>query len=207
MGTPSRLEWDDDENLAARELTQDRLRHELARVANWVSGKDAEPAKPPLDVVRDMLATPNPPLPVLQRITDVPVFAPDASLSTEPGYHAAGHTYLMPRKGLAIPNVAESPAPENVEAAKDLILGMILGSFHSSRKLTGHTRLRLLLLPFVRDLIEGPTPEPYGRGSASGVREGTARRRPSDTGLRQTHTIYLRGRRRRRVAQAHHRTS
>lgn len=157
MGTPSRLEWDDDENLAARELTQDRLRHELARVANWVSGKDAEPAKPPLDVVRDILATPNPPLPVLQRITDVPVFAPDASLSTDPGYHAAGHTYLMPRKGLAIPDIPESPAHEDVEAAKDLILGMIR-QFPFVEEADRAHAVALLILPFVRDLIEGATP-------------------------------------------------
>lgn len=156
-GIPSRLEMDDDGMLVPRELTTDRLRHELARVANWVQGKDAEPAKPPLDVVRDLLATPDPPLPILNRITDVPVYAPDGSLSTSEGYHAAGHTYLMPRKGLVIPDVPESPTPEDVQAAKNLILEMIC-QFPFVEEADRSHAVGLLILPFVRDLIDGPTP-------------------------------------------------
>lgn len=156
-GIPSRLEMDDDGMLVPRELTPDRLRHELARVANWVQGKDEEPAKPPLDVVRDLLATPDPPLPILNRITDVPVYAPDGSLSTDEGYHAAGHTYLMPRKGLVIPDVPESPTPGDVQAAKDLILGMICQVPFVEEADRAHA-VTLLILPFVRDLIDGPTP-------------------------------------------------
>ena len=156
-GIPSRLEMDDDSMLVPRELTTDRLRHELARVANWVQGEDAEPAKPPLDVVRDLLATPDPPLPILNRITDVPVYAPDGSLSTSEGYHAAGYTYLKPRKGLVMPRVAESPTSEDVQAAKDLILGMIC-QFPFVEEADRSHAVGLLILPFVRDLIDGPTP-------------------------------------------------
>jgi len=157
VGMPCRLEDDDDGTLVPRELVPDRLRYELARVANWVQGKEEEPAKPPFDVIRDVLATPNPPLPVLTRITDVPVFAPDGSLSTAEGYHAAGHTYRMSRPGLVIPDVASEPTPDDVEAAKELILGMI-SEFPFVDQADRSHAVALLILPFVRDLIDGPTP-------------------------------------------------
>lgn len=126
-------------------------------MANWVQGRDEEPAKPPVDVIRDVLATPNPPLPILTRITDVPVFAPDGSLSTDEGYHAAGHTYRMPRPGLVIPDVPSAPTQEDIEAAKDLILGMISEFPFVDQADRAHA-VGLLVLPFVRDLIDGPTP-------------------------------------------------
>lgn len=157
IGIPSRLEKDDDGTLVPRELIPDRLRHELARVANWVSGEQDEPAKPPIDVVRDVLATPNPPLPILTRITDVPVFAPDGSLSMAEGYHPAGHTYRMTRVGLVIPDVPTAPTPNDVEAAKSLILEMI-SEFPFVDEADRAHAVGLLLLPFVRDLIDGPTP-------------------------------------------------
>ena len=67
----SLLDADDDGALVLRTLTLDRLRHELARRARFhkIDCKgQATAAKPPLDVVRDLLATPDPPLPVLSRI-------------------------------------------------------------------------------------------------------------------------------------------
>ncbi len=60
-----RVEQDETGTCILQQLTQDRLRYELARVAKWYkttkTGDTA--AKPPGDVVTDMLATPNAPLP------------------------------------------------------------------------------------------------------------------------------------------------
>lgn len=156
-GIPSRLEKDDEGVLVPRELTPDRLRHEMARVANWVQGREEEPAKPPLDVVKDLLATANPPLPILTRITDVPVFAPDGSLSMAEGYHSVGQTYRMPRADLVIPEVPPVPSSSQVDAARDLILKMI-SEFPFVDVADRAHAVGLLLLPFVRDLINGPTP-------------------------------------------------
>jgi len=171
IGLPSRLEKDDEGMLVPRELIPDRLRHELARVANWVSGKEDEPAKPPVDVVRDVLATPNPPLPVLTRITDVPVFAPDGSLQTVEGYHAAGKTYRMSRPGLKIPDIPSAPSAEEVEAAKSLILDMI-SEFPFVDVADRTHAVGLLLLPFVRDLIDGPTPNHLIEAPQAGTGKG-----------------------------------
>ena len=93
---PCRVEHNDQQSVVVRQLTQDRLRYELVRVAKWQRRKDIGggewawiPAKPPMDVIKDMLAAPNYPLPFLSRITEVPVFAPDGTLQTDPGYHPA----------------------------------------------------------------------------------------------------------------------
>jgi len=77
-----RMERDADWAPLIRELTVDRLRHELARVADWFTetrGRTRD-ALPPLHVVRDMLARADPPLPLLGRLVEVPVFAPDGRL-------------------------------------------------------------------------------------------------------------------------------
>ncbi|MGB9618777.1 MAG: toprim domain-containing protein, partial [Armatimonadota bacterium] len=170
-GIPSRLEKDDEGLLVPRELTTDRLRHELARLAVWVHGKDGEVSKPPLDVVRDLLATPNPPLPVLTRITDVPVFAPDGTLQTDEGYHPAGKTYRMSRPGLKIPDIPSVPSPEDVDAAKSLILDMISDFPFVDEADRAHA-VGLLLLPFVRDLIDGPTPNHLIEAPQAGTGKG-----------------------------------
>ncbi|MHB1002169.1 MAG: phage NrS-1 polymerase family protein [Armatimonadota bacterium] len=171
-GMPSRLEMDETGVLVPKELTVDRMRYLLARAAYWVDGRDEEPAKPPVDVVKDVLATPNPPLPVLTRITDVPVFAPDGSLSMAEGYNPAGQTYRMPRKELVIPDVPENPSQEDIDAARNLILTMISEFCFVDDADRAHA-VSLLLLPFVRDLIDGPTPnhllEAPSPGSGKGL--------------------------------------
>jgi hypothetical protein len=67
-GTLARIERDDHGTPMARGLTVDRLRHHLARSADWCvrQGEHLAPTFPPLAVVRDLLARPEPPLPVLE---------------------------------------------------------------------------------------------------------------------------------------------
>src|SRR5262245_53854840 len=75
-GIPHRLERDDDGRPILRELTQDRLRHHLARDIRWYKTQFGVrvDALPPIHVVRDMLARSDPPLPVLARIIEAPTF-------------------------------------------------------------------------------------------------------------------------------------
>jgi hypothetical protein len=78
-------------------------------------GKRAERiVRPPADVPRDILATPDPPLPILRRIVEVPVFAPDATLQTTPGYHAGSRTYFSPPPGFTLPPVSDHSSPEEL---------------------------------------------------------------------------------------------
>jgi putative DNA primase/helicase len=168
-GIPIRLELDDDGTLFPCTLTADRLRHVLARVANWYRDcrvKDGDGAgesvrvivPPPKDVVRDVLATPEPRLPVLRRIVEAPVFAPDGTLQTTPGYHPRSRTYYAPRKGFSLPPVAEHPSFDDVRRARDLLLGEVFRDFSFVSKADRAHAAALSLQPFCRDFIDGPTP-------------------------------------------------
>lgn len=162
--TLSRLESDDEGNPVLRELTASKLKHELARAANWYvetndggGGKNRKDARPTADMVQDMLAYREPPLPVLRRITKTPVFTPDGKLHTTPGYHESACIYYAPTDGFSVPSVSESPTLEEVGKAKEWVDDIICDFPFVSAADRAHA-VALLLLPFVRDLIDGPTP-------------------------------------------------
>ena len=160
-----RLERDDDGQVFPVELTADRIRHMLARIARWVvSAEDDEGARverivrPPADVPRDLLATPDPQLPILRRIVEVPVFAPDGTLQTTPGYHAGSRTYFSPPPGFVLPPVSDHPSPAELRQATQLILDEVLQDFPFIAEADRAHAVSLFLQPFCRDLIDGPTP-------------------------------------------------
>ncbi len=161
-GLPARLDRDDDHGAPVpRTLTEDRLRHELARAADWYKPNEkggTAPAAPPVAVVRDMLAAPRFPFPPLAAITEAPAFAPDGSLPAGPGYHAAGRTYYAPAAGLVVPAVPSNPTPAEIAAARELIVADFLGDFPFTGEAERAHAVALLLLPFVRGLVTGPTP-------------------------------------------------
>jgi hypothetical protein len=163
-GMPARIEHNDDQSPVARLLTEDRLRHVLARVADWykwVKVQDAfekRPALPPMHVVRDMLAAPEHPLPQLSAIIEAPALAPDGSLHDQAGYHAAGQTYLALASGFVPPAVAERPTRDDIARARSLIVDELLGDFPFIDDAERAHAIALLILPFVRGLIDGPTP-------------------------------------------------
>jgi len=157
---PARIEHDDNGIPIIREITQDRMRHHLARSADWYRVKDSHrnAAQPPIPVVRDVLATPDMPLPIITRIVEVPIFAPDGTLVTNPGYHDSSRTYYAPADGFSIPDVPERPTEAHIGQARDLITVDLLGDFPFINDSERAHAVALLLLPFVRDLINGSTP-------------------------------------------------
>ena len=160
-GSLCRLESDDDGPLKVSTLTAVRLRHELAKMIFWHTLNNAggkNPAKPPMDVVNNILATPDPPMPVLSRISEVPVFGPDGTLRTEPGYEETARLYYSPVPELDVPEVPRVPKPEDVERARSLILDDLFADFPFIGKPDQAHSVALFLLPYCRDLIEGPTP-------------------------------------------------
>jgi putative DNA primase/helicase len=159
-GSAVRLEHDEKGNPVMVELNQDRMRYALARCANWYQVKRDEkiPAKPPVDVVRDVLATPDYPLPVLDRIVEVPVLAPSGEVCTVPGYQPEAKVYYEPAPGLSVPTVPDLPNQDDVSKARSLILNELLGDFPFVANADRANAVALLLLPFVRTMIDGPTP-------------------------------------------------
>ena len=162
-----RVEWDDANRLMLRDVTLDRMRFELTAAAFWFrrakrKSEGEEPAEkraaPSDKVVKNVLATPDPNLPRLTRIVAAPVFAPDGSMQTEPGYHPGGRTYYAPAPGLEIPAVPMDPTAGDMRLAHGWILTELLGDFPFLSDAERAHAVEVLLLPFARDLIDGPTP-------------------------------------------------
>ena len=177
-GLPVRIERDDEARPILRELTVDHVRHVLARVAEFVQfTKDGDSWRsrivlPPGHVCRDVLVTPDPPLPVVTRVTECPVFGPDGALQTVSGYHAASRTYLAIPPDVEIPHVPDAPSDEEVARARTLILDDVLGDFPFVSEADRANIVALGLEPFVRGMISGPQPMHGVEASTPGSGKG-----------------------------------
>jgi RepB DNA-primase from phage plasmid len=156
---PGRIEQDDDGALLVRELTAARLRHHLARSATWIikKGESVKPVAPPEVVCEDLLATPDPPLPRLRRIVEMPVLGRDGAVIAGPGYDAASGVYVAQAPDLGVFAVPATPTAEHLAVAS-AVIGELLVDFPFAGPADRAGAVALLLTPFARDLIDGPTP-------------------------------------------------
>ena len=160
-GQPTWVVPDDEGRPVAAALNEDRLRHMLARLATWVranSKGDIVPAPPPLAVVKSVLATPDPGLPVLLGIVNTPVFGRNGKLLTSPGYHPDARLLYQPTPGFTVPAVPERPTLQQIAEARALICEDLLGDFPFVSPSEMAHAVALLLLGFVRSIVDGPTP-------------------------------------------------
>ncbi len=140
-----------------QEVTADILRHELSRWAHWHKDK-MKLVKPPIEIIKDVLATKDMPLPVLRRVVSVPVFGQSGKLQTEPGYSKESGLLFMPDRNFTSLPVPDVIKPEDVDAANKLLCEEVLVDFPFSSTADRDNALGLFLLPFARDMIDGPTP-------------------------------------------------
>ena len=114
---------------------------------------------PPVDVVKDLMALPGwDGVPVVEAVVEAPVFGPTGELVISPGYHAGARLWHAPAAGLDVPTVYERPSREDVDRAKALLLVELCGDFPFADDASRAHALVALLLPFVRRMIDGPTP-------------------------------------------------
>ena len=144
-------------------LTLDRLRHHLVREALWVKiGKEGEECitKPSDTVLKDILATPQAHIdfPVLEGIVETPVFAKDYHLQAQQGYNEKTRRYLHLKSGLLIPNVSQKPSLSDIAKAKSLLCDELLGDYKFRNPSDKAHAIAMILLPFARPMIKGPTP-------------------------------------------------
>jgi hypothetical protein len=158
-GIPVRVENDDCGRPMTRKLDRVHMKHELARAADWVKEtSDGEtPSSPPNDVVDDVLATPEIPLPVLERFINAPCFSADGMLHREPGYCRIGRTYYAPAEKFIVPDVPDRPAAGDIEKARQLLEEPLYDFPFCSESDKSHA-IALMILPFARSLIKGATP-------------------------------------------------
>ena len=149
-----------DHELATQELKEEHLRHRLARIAYWVVERHEGVLKrvvPPPPVVTDMLVEPEPPIPYLDRIIEFPIYAKDRTIHYHPGYSESTHCYYNPDPRLVIPEVSENPSKSELDKAVNLLSE----AFHDFPFISNSERahaIALMILPFVRELIDGHTP-------------------------------------------------
>jgi hypothetical protein len=114
--------------------------------------------KPDGAIVEDMRTVIDPRIEAVDRIVQVPVFAPDGTLLDAPGYHAAARLYHHPRPGLVVPPIPDQPTQADVAAARSLLYDDLLIDFPFVSNADRTHAIALMLLPFVREMIPGPTP-------------------------------------------------
>ncbi|SFC90413.1 DUF7146 domain-containing protein [Tropicimonas isoalkanivorans] len=160
-GQPTWVVPDDEGRPVATALNEEKLRHMLARLARWVrvnAKGEPIPAPPPLPVVKSVLATPDPALPVLTGIVNTPVFGRNGTLLTTPGYHPDARLLYVPAPGFAVPDIPARPTSAEIAAARTLICDDLLGDFPFTGDAERSHVVSLLLLGFLRGMIDGPTP-------------------------------------------------
>ena len=160
-GLPSWLVPDDEGRPTVATLNDERLRHMLALVATWRKiNRQGEmvPAPPPTGLVKSLLATPDVNLPVLTGIVSTPVFGRNGVLLTEPGYHPDARLLYHAAPGFSVAEIPERPTDAQIAAARALILDDLLGEFPFVGAPERAHAVALLLLGFLRAMIDGPTP-------------------------------------------------
>lgn len=155
-GVPSRIETSPGEATRVRPLTEKRMRYHLARVADWRCDRGERPAFPPLPVVCDLLAHPDPPLPPLDRIVGAPVFAADGTLLLAPGYHGAARVFYE-SSGLTVPPIPDQPTDDDIRRAVDTLAEPQAEFPFIGDPERAHAHA-FSLLPYMRAMIAGPTP-------------------------------------------------
>jgi len=118
-----------------------------------------KPSNPPDAVIRAIHADrANIGLPEVDRLAHTPFFGPDGTLQRTPGYHEKARTLYVPTPGIDIPDVPEHPTTQQVEDAATLILDDLLGDFPFTGPAELAGAVALGITPFVRSMIDGPTP-------------------------------------------------
>jgi putative DNA primase/helicase len=167
FGKPALCVGKDDGSVTLETLNVDLTIHLLSQVALWhkfVRGEEGQKrkvrARPTHAVARDFLATPNPGLPILSRVTQVPIFAHDGTLIQEPGYYPAYRILYAPDPGLRVSRLPDDLPMLESTAARALAFfrTQLLVDFPFVSDADFCHAICAAILPFVRLMIDGPVP-------------------------------------------------
>ncbi len=135
-----------------RRFATDRLQFSVNKKGRLV------PMIPKDQVFINMLAGVTFPLPRLNRITPVPTFSNYGELHSEAGYcPTTANIYAPARDFILSQDVARNPTTAELREAKNLLREVICDFPFTSESSRTHA-LAALIQPFVREMIDGPTP-------------------------------------------------
>ena len=140
-------------------LTLPALRRHLKVLADFirVSDKGEFPVVVPKNVLEDMLAMAQPPLPSIRQVVNTPVLAPDGSILAIEGYDPQLALYLAFGE-VPIPPVSDVPSQGELDQAKALLVDELLADFPFASRGDLANAVAGLLITLVRPVIDGPTP-------------------------------------------------
>jgi hypothetical protein len=155
-GSLVRVQKDEKDRHFIRPLGVAQLRNELAQAANWCKGEanNTRPAYPPKDVAENILAEGSliKGFPILEGLAAAPVLAQQSGkCRREYGYDPHTRWFITGRGPWPV-------WPGSAHDAADWILTEVFGDFPFADAASRANALALFLLPFVRSLINGPTP-------------------------------------------------
>jgi len=127
----------------------------------------------PLDVVNHLFSDDLGTYPGLRGLVTSPTFSKSGQLILSEGYHRESSLYYSPNHTLVVPPVSAAPTSAEITEAKRLLIDEVFADFPLGAKtrpeivemaLGGEglpavaNLICLTLLPFLRDMINGPTP-------------------------------------------------
>jgi hypothetical protein len=182
-GLLSRLRRADaDGPIGIEPLSLDALRGVLDRAAYWAEprvdkkgGQYRKWGPPRMEIVKDFAALPdwNPEIiPHLEAVAESPRFLPDGRLILEPGYHREARFYYNPPPALHGLTIPLQPSDADVANALSLIFSDLLVDFPFCDQASKANALAALILPFVRRMIDGPTPLHAFEAATEGTGKG-----------------------------------
>ncbi len=163
-------------DLVVEPLTTETMRFHLAHAATFIERQKFRDkiAYPPTVLTNAVLSDPNPHLPLLRRIVRMPTYGPDGLLHSLPGYNPDTHTYYDPDYAIEVDDVPEEPTEGMVEWAKEMLGYELLGDFPFKTPTDLTNAISMIILPFVRDMITGPTPLHLWEAPAPGTGKSLA---------------------------------
>jgi hypothetical protein len=117
-----------------------------------------DPKRSVADLVLGAAAYAPEPLPVIHAVTRTPIYGRDGSPIHHRGYHASERLWYEPDDGMAkLPEIPQEPSAAFIARSKEL-LSEAIGDFPFCGEAERATAFAAILLPFVRRMIQGPTP-------------------------------------------------
>lgn len=112
----------------------------------------------PTWIADDIVAAQESPFPPVESIVTAPVLVPGGRLVVLPGYDAPGRLWYGPPPGFRLAPVPTKPTDAQVSDALTLIRRTWLGEVQFEADRDRAHAMSLLFGPFVRPMIQGPTP-------------------------------------------------
>lgn len=162
-------------------LSMDAVRNRLSKICRFIEiwqtrhGESEVEVFPPVAIVRAVVAQKKwdeKVAPPLEMLVESPRFLPGGKLLTIPGYNKESCIYYSPSDGLDIGEIPEIPSEQQVSGAKGLIFDEYLHDFPFDDDSSKANALACMLLPFVRIMIDGPTPLHVFEAATEGTGKG-----------------------------------